>query len=100
MGIGSVGPSSAEGEERGLIGGEDSEPHKPLEGSFARFDLNSGVGESSRGCGSASLLEVLETHRVAQLEIPDACASQGAIELLQKEQRPQFTKGPAKIDQK
>ena len=85
MRIGSIEPSSEEGDELGLTDGENSEPHKPLEGCFPRFDLNSGVGESSKGCGGASLLETLKTRRVAQLEILAACAPQGALEFLRND---------------
>ena len=45
---------------------------------------DSGVDEGSRGCGSASLLEAIEFRR-AQLEVPVACASQGAIDGLRIE---------------
>ena len=76
MGIGSVGPSPEEGDEMGLTDGKDLEPQKSLQDCIPRSGLNSGVGESSRGCGSASLLEVLKTRRIAQVEIPAACASE------------------------
>ena len=52
-------------------------------------ESSSGVGESSRGIGSASLLEVLNRGRIHGLEIPAACASHGAAELLGVEQNPQ-----------
>ena len=89
LGSGSVGPSSDEGDELGLTDGEDSDPHRSLEGYLPRLDLNSGVGASSRGCGSAGLLEALQSRQVAPLDIPAACASQGPIEFLRNEQRPQ-----------
>ena len=46
--------------------------------SFLRPEFSAGVGESLRGIGSASL-NFGSLHR---LEIPAACASQGAMELL------------------
>ena len=67
---------------------EDSQVHKPLKGSVPRFDPYSGAGEGSRGYGSASLLEVLQTQRVARTEFPAERAFQSAIELLQTEQNP------------
>ena len=53
----------------------------------------SGVGQSSRGVGSASPAEILNFGRVTRLEIPAACASQGAIELLEAEQNPRQKEG-------
>ena len=55
MGIGSVGPSSAEGDDREVTDDEASQPNNPLKGSTPRLDPDSGVRESSRGYGSASL---------------------------------------------
>ena len=51
--------------------------------------MSSGVGESSRGIGIACLLEILNFGRMARLEIPTACASQGEIEFVGTEQNPQ-----------
>ena len=73
---------------------ENNETQKPLESCFPRLDLNSGVGESSRGCGRASLLDFLETRRTAQLDIPAACASQGAMEFFRNEHFPQQVASP------
>ena len=69
---------------------EGGQSNKPLEGSTLRLDPYSGVGEGSRGYGSASRLEVLKTQRIARLELPATCASQAAIEFLRTEQSSQL----------
>ena len=63
----------------------DSSRHQQ---SSLRSGASSGVGENSRGVGSASLAEVLYLRRIPRLEIPAGCASQGASELLGVEHRP------------
>ena len=82
MGVASVGPSSEGMEDRE---GTDDEAN-PQNGVTTDHtpipDLYSGVGEGSSGMGSASLLKVLNSNRVVRLEIPAACVSQGAIEIL------------------
>ena len=98
MGIYSVGPFFEEGDERELTD-VDSQPSKPLKGSVPRLDSDTGVGgigvgEGSRGYGSASFLEVLRTQRATRLEIPAACASQGALEFLRTEQSPRQVMSP------
>ena len=52
-------------------------------------DSISGSVEGSRGIGRASLLEVLNLNRISRLDVPAACASQGAMECLKVEQSPQ-----------
>ena len=74
MGVTSIGRSSKELDDRDVTDEEVNQPNKPLTRSAPRLDPDSGVGESSRGFGSASLLEVLKTQRITRLE-----ASQGAI---------------------
>ena len=80
VGINAVGPSktSEEGDAQEATDEEGSQPNKPLQGATPRLDPYSGVGEGSRGYGS--LLEVLNTQRIARLELCAACASQVAIE--------------------
>ena len=75
--------------DREVTDEEVNQPNNPLTGSTLRFVPDSGVGESLRGFGSASLLEVLNTQRIAHLELPAACATQVAIEFLRSEQNPQ-----------
>ena len=89
MGINSVGPSSEGFDDWEATNEEANRPNKPLTSSTPRSGLDSGVGKSSRGFGSASLLEVLNTQRAAHLEFPATCTSQGATERLRIEQKPQ-----------
>ena len=93
MGITSVAPSSEKIDDWEVTDEEVNLPHTPLKGSTPRVNPDSGVGESSRGYGSASLLEVLNSQRIAQLEFP-ACPSQGAIEFLRTEQKPRQIMNP------
>ena len=82
--------ASNSGEERD---GEATDTENPDGGvandSVQKSDSNSGAVEGSRGIESAGLLENLNRNRVPGLEIPAACASQGAMELLGFEQNPQ-----------
>ena len=61
MGIGPVG-SSAEEEDKSKLADLETRPGKamPLKGSPQDVPNDSGVEKSSRGYGSASLLEALE----------------------------------------
>ena len=88
MGTFSLGPSSEGFDDREAMDEEANQSNKPPTGSTPKSGLGAGVGESSRGICSASLLEVLNTQSVAHLELPAACASQGAIEFLRTEQNP------------
>ena len=82
MGINAVGPSSEKGDAR-EVDDVNVQTSKLLESSVPGLDSDClRVGESSRGSGSASLLEVLWTQRVTRLSIPAARASQGAYECL------------------
>ena len=92
MGATSVGSSSEEiGDDEGTEV-EETE-NKPQAGvtndSLPGHDSSSVVAEGSRGIGSASLLEVLGLSRIPRFEIPAACASQGAMDLLGVGQNPE-----------
>ena len=77
MGIGPVGSSSDEEDSLET----KSDVTKPLKGSPQTILNDSDVDSCSKGCGSASLLEAIESRRT-QLKVPAACASQGAIDSL------------------
>ena len=100
MGAPSVGSTSDElGDGEGTEA-DNLEENPDLGGtndSLPGLESGSGVGESLRGVGSASHLEVLNRSRMPRLEVPAACASQSAMELLGIEQNPQQEGGPRRF---
>ena len=91
MGIGPVGSSDEEDNSESRDLEARSRVEKPPKGSSRTSRIDSGVDKGLRGYGSASLQEVIELRRT-QLEVPAACASQGAIDNLRIEQLPQHGK--------
>ena len=83
MGIGPVGSSSSDEEDNSEspVLETRSRVEKPPKGSSQTSQIDSGVDKGSRGYGSASLQEAIDSRRT-QLEIPAACASQRAIDSL------------------
>ena len=99
MGIGAVDFSA---DEKGFGDGDLTDTENPAgrvaDDSETPIESHSGIGsclgvaDSSRACGSASLMEIFS--RLPKLNAPAACASQGAAEVLGAQANPRQVMSP------